>query len=130
MSRCRDIPRIAEVRVLRGGLALDALYLLARDVDRAGELVGLEHPAFHHILDLPRSEVEILGRLPQGDFHAFFVFHPTNLLALQRRGRDTSQGYTGPFSCPYSPKCMEGEFSEVGLPGKAGSQGPKPMPPL
>src|SRR5215211_1176345 len=97
--------RIAEeVRVLRGGLALDALYLLARDVDRAGELVGLEHPAFHHILDLPRSEVEILGRLPQGDFHAFFVFHPTNLLALQRRGRDTSQGYTGPFSCPYSPK--------------------------
>ena len=81
MSRRRDNPRIAEIRVLRGGLALDALYLLARDVDRAGELVGLEHPAFHHILDLPRSEVEILGRLRQGDFFAFFVFHPTNLLA-------------------------------------------------
>src|SRR3712207_2970634 len=113
MSRRRDIPRIAEVRVLRGGLALDALYLLARDVDRAGELVGLEHPAFHHILDLPRSEVEILGRLPQGDFLAFFVFHPTNLLARQRRGLDTPQGYTGPFCRPYSLKCLEGEFSEA-----------------
>src|SRR5215217_3751467 len=101
MSRCRDIPRIAEVRVLWGGLALDALYLLARDVDRAGELVGLEHPAFHHVLDLPRSEVEILGRLPQGNLLAVFVFHPTNLLALQRLGRDTPQGYTGPSpSCP------------------------------
>jgi hypothetical protein len=30
-----------KARVLRGGLALDALHLLARDVDRAGELVGL-----------------------------------------------------------------------------------------
>src|SRR5215217_7223749 len=88
--RCKNVPapghsRIAEeVRVLRGGLALDALYLLARDVDRAGELVGPEHPAVDHILDLPRSEVQILGRLPQGDFLAGFVFHPTNLLARQR----------------------------------------------
>src|SRR3954466_15588579 len=90
MSRRRDIPRMAEVRVfLRGGLALDAFYLLARDVDGTGELVGLEHPAFHHILDLPRSEVEILGRLPQADFLAFFVFDLTNLLARQRRRRDT-----------------------------------------
>jgi hypothetical protein len=56
---------------LRGGLALDALYLLARDVDRAGEFVGLEYTAFHHILDLPRSETEILGRLHHGDFLAF-----------------------------------------------------------
>src|SRR5215213_5973789 len=116
MSRRRDIPRMVEVRVLRGGLALDALYLLARDVDGTGELVGLEHPAFHHILDLPRSEVEILGRLPQADFLAFFVFDPTNLLARQRRGRDTPQGYTGPFSCPYSLKCLEGLFCEVELP--------------
>ena len=113
MSLRQDSPRIAEIRVLRGGLALDALYLLARDVDRAGELVGLEHPAFHHILDLPRSEVEILGRLRQGDFFAFFVFHPTNLLAGKDGGRDTPQGYTGPFSSPYSPKCVEQEFSEV-----------------
>jgi hypothetical protein len=37
----RSFPRSRGVRVLRGGLALDALYLLARDVDRAGELVGL-----------------------------------------------------------------------------------------
>jgi len=71
MSRRRDNPRIAEVRVLRSGLALDALYLLGRAVDRAGELVGLEHPAFHHILNLPTSEAEILGRLHHGDFLAF-----------------------------------------------------------
>ena len=114
MSRRRDNPRIAEIRVLRGGLALDALYLLARDVDRASELLRLEHPAFDHILNLPRSEVEILGRLRQGDFFAFFVFHPTNLLAGKDEGRDTPQGYTGPFSNPYSPQqCVEEEFSEV-----------------
>ncbi len=46
----------------RGGLALDALHLLARDVDCAGELVGLEHPAFHHILNRRTSEAELLGR--------------------------------------------------------------------
>src|SRR5918994_1335103 len=69
-------PRKAEVRVLRGGLALDALHLLARDVDRAGELVGLEHPAFHHILNRRTSEAEILGRFRYGDFVAVFVFHP------------------------------------------------------
>jgi hypothetical protein len=50
---------------------------------QAGELVGLEHPAFHHIQDLPGSEAEILGRLPHGDFLAFLVFHSTNLLARQ-----------------------------------------------
>src|SRR5918994_1441702 len=93
-------PRKAEVRVLRGGLALDALYLLARDVDRAGELVGLEHPAFHHILDLPRSEAEILGRLHHGDFLAFFVFHPTNLLARQRRGPGHPIRIHWPFFLP------------------------------
>src|SRR3712207_6109305 len=71
---------------LRGGLALDALYLFARDVDRAGELVGLEHPALDHILDLPTSEAEILSRLYHGDLLAVFVFHPTNLLARQRPG--------------------------------------------
>jgi hypothetical protein len=48
---------------------------------QAGELVGLEHPAFHHIQDLPGSEAEILGRLPHGDFLAFLVFHSTNLRA-------------------------------------------------
>ena len=68
--------RKAKVRVLRGGLALDALYFLAGDVDRAGELVGLEHPAFHHILDLRTSEAEVLGRLSYSDFLAVFVFHP------------------------------------------------------
>jgi hypothetical protein len=78
--------RIAEVCVLRGGFALDALYLLARNMDRTGELVGLEHPAFHHIQDLPRSEAEILGRLPHGDFLAVFVFHPTNLLVPGKDG--------------------------------------------
>src|SRR5829696_8368483 len=102
--------RIAkEVRVLRGGLALDALYLLARDVDRVGELVGPEHPAVDHILDLPRSEVQILGRLPQGDFLASFVFHPTNLLARQRRVRAPTRIHRpGPSPCPYSPECVEG----------------------
>src|SRR5215212_11377238 len=100
--RCKNVPapghsRIAEeVRVLRGGLALDALYLLARDVDRAGELVGLEHPAVDHILDLPRSEVQILGCLPQGDFLAGFVFHPTLTSLPGKDGSGPPQGYTGP----------------------------------
>src|SRR5215213_11849951 len=103
--------RIAEeVRVLRGGLALDALYLLARDVDRAGELVGLEHPAVDHILDLPRSEVQILGCLPQGDFLASFVFHPTLTSLTGKDGSGPPQGYTGPSFCPNSPECVEGEF--------------------
>ncbi len=70
----------------RGGLAVDALHLLARDVDRAGELVSLEHPAFHHILDRRTSEAEILGSFRYGDFLAVFVFHPNNLLTRQRRG--------------------------------------------
>jgi hypothetical protein len=65
----------AEVRVLRGGLALDPLYLLARDVDRAGEPVGLEYPAFDHIQDPLGGEAEILGRLLHGDLLAAFVFH-------------------------------------------------------
>ena len=33
--------RKAKARLLRGSLALDALHLLPRDVDRSGELVGL-----------------------------------------------------------------------------------------
>src|SRR5215217_9527379 len=111
--RCKNVPapghsRIAEeVRVLRGGLALDALYLLARDVDRAGELVGPEHPAVDHILDLPRSEVQILGCLPQGDFLASFVFHPTLTSLPGKDGSGPPQGYTGPSPCPYSPECVE-----------------------
>ena len=48
--------------VSRGSLALDALHLLPRDVDRAGELVGLELPAFHHFLNRRTSEAQILGR--------------------------------------------------------------------
>jgi hypothetical protein len=68
-------PGKAKVCVLRGGLALYALHLLARDVDRACELVGLEHPAFHHILDLRTSEAEILGRFRYGDLLAVFVIH-------------------------------------------------------
>jgi hypothetical protein len=73
----------AKERVLRGSLALDALHLLARDVDRASELLRLEYPAFDHILNLPRSEVEILGRFPYGDSHAVFVFHSNDLLTRQ-----------------------------------------------
>src|SRR5215213_1652316 len=118
--------RIAEeVRVLRGGLALDALYLLARDVDRAGELVGPEHPAGDHILDLPRSEVQILGRLPQGDFLAGFVFHPTNPLARQRRVRAPHKATLALLLAlihrsawkGYSPKFAGTEFSEVPFDG-------------
>src|SRR5215203_3302955 len=71
---------------ITGGLALDALHLLPRDVDRASEIVGLEHPAFHHILNRRRSEAQILGRFRYGDFHAVFVFHPVNLPARQRLG--------------------------------------------
>src|SRR5215216_5563331 len=99
--RCKNVPapghsRIAEeVRVLRGGLALDALYFLARDVDRAGELVGPEHPAVDHILDLPRSEVQILGCLPQGDF--LRLLSSTLLTSLPGKdGSGPPQGYTGP----------------------------------
>jgi hypothetical protein len=51
----RNAGRKAKDRLLRGGLALDTLHLLPRDVDRAGELVGLEHPAFHHFLNRRRS---------------------------------------------------------------------------
>jgi hypothetical protein len=80
----------AEVRVLRGGLALDPLYLLARDVDRAGEPVGLEYPAFDHIQDLPAAEAEILGRLHHGDLLAAFVFHPKITSSSgKERGQDT-----------------------------------------
>jgi hypothetical protein len=87
----------AKERLLRGSLALDALHLLPRDVDRAGELVGLEHPAFHHILNRRRSEAQILGRFPYGDFHAVFVFHPVNLPARQRLGPGHPEGYPGPL---------------------------------
>src|SRR5215208_1270781 len=89
--------RKAKDRVLRGSLALDALHLLARDVDRAGELVGLEHPAFDHILNRRRSEAEILGRFHYGDFLAVFVFHPNNTFPPGKDwGRDTTKGYPGP----------------------------------
>ena len=46
-------------------------------MDRADELVGLEHPAFDHILDLSAGESKILGRLHHGELLAVFVFHPT-----------------------------------------------------
>jgi hypothetical protein len=86
----------AKARLLRGSLALDALHLLPRDVDRSGELVGLEYPAFHHILNRRRSEAQILGRFPYGDFHAVFVFHSVNLPTRQRLGRDTPKDNPDP----------------------------------
>lgn len=88
-------------RVLRGSLALDALHLLARDVDRTSELVGLEHPAFHHILNRRRSEAQILGRFHYGDFHAVLVIHPNNLLAGQR----LEPGHPQRIPCPV-PRAM------------------------
>jgi hypothetical protein len=90
--------RKAKDRVLRGSLAFDALHLLASDVDRAGELVGLEHPAFHHILNRRRSEAEILGRFRYCDFLAVFVFHPNNTFSPGKDwSLDTPKGYTGLF---------------------------------
>src|SRR5215208_2777216 len=90
--------RKAKDRVLRGSLALDALHLLARDVDRAGELVGLEHPAFDHILNRRRSEAEILGRFPYGDFLAVFVCHPNTTFPPGKDwGLDTPQRIHRPF---------------------------------
>jgi hypothetical protein len=76
------------VRVLRGTLALEALHLLARDVDSVGEVVGLEHPAFDHIVNRRRSETEILGCFRYGDFHAVFVFH---LKVTSPPGKDWSR---------------------------------------
>jgi hypothetical protein len=77
-------PRTAEV--LWGCLALDAFYLLAGDVDGSSELLGLENPAFDHVLDLPTGEAEVLGCLHHGELLAVIVLHATNLLARQRPG--------------------------------------------
>src|SRR5215203_1548921 len=35
------------------------------------------------------------------------------LLTLSRRPRPRDWGVAAPLSCPYSPECVEGEFSEV-----------------
>jgi hypothetical protein len=72
----RNAVRRAEVRSLGGCLALDALHLLARDVDCSGELIGFDQPALDHILYLGRSEAQILGRFRYCDFVAVFVIHP------------------------------------------------------
>jgi hypothetical protein len=71
---------------LWGCLALDAFYLLARDVDRSSEPLGIDNPAFYHVLYLPTGETEVLGCLHHGDLLAVLVFHATNLLV--RQGRD------------------------------------------
>lgn len=81
-----DDPRMAEARILWGCLALDAFYLLARDVDGSSELLGLENPAFDHVLDLTTGETEVLGYLHHGELLAVFVLHASNLLARQRPG--------------------------------------------
>jgi hypothetical protein len=36
----------------------------SRDVDRADEPLGFDHPAFDHVLDRSASEAEILRREP------------------------------------------------------------------
>jgi hypothetical protein len=77
---------MAEARILWGCLALDAFYLLARDVNRSSEPVGLKNPAFDHVLDLPTGETEVLGGLHHGELLAVIVFHATNLLARQKPG--------------------------------------------
>ena len=87
MFPAQTIP-MAEARVLWGRLALDAFYLLARDVDRSGELVGLENPTFDHVLDLPTGEPEVLGCLHYGELLAVFVLHATSLPGKDR-DRDT-----------------------------------------
>jgi hypothetical protein len=71
---------------LRGCLALDAFHLFTRDVDGSGEPLGLDNPAFDHVLYLPTGETEVLGCLHHGDLLAVLVFHATNLLV--RQGRD------------------------------------------
>jgi hypothetical protein len=70
-------------------LALDAFHFLARDVDGSSEPLGLDNPAFDHVLYLPAGEAEVLGRLYHGDLVAVLVFHATNLLARQVRDRTT-----------------------------------------
>ncbi len=72
----------------RGGLALDALHLLSGDMDRAGELVSLEYPVVHHLLDRRAADAEVLGRLHHGNDFSILVFHP-NLPARQRQGPGT-----------------------------------------
>src|SRR3712207_4818787 len=54
-------------------------------MDRAGEPVGLDYPAVHHLLDLRTAEAEILGGLHHGDFLATLVFHAVLLTASCRR---------------------------------------------
>ena len=71
---------------LWGCLALDAFYLLTRDVDRSSEPLGLDNPSFDHVLDLPTGETEVLGCLHHGELLAVIVLHATNLLARQRPG--------------------------------------------
>jgi hypothetical protein len=100
--------------VLRGSLALDALHLLPRDVHRAGELLGLEHPAFHHILNRRTSEAQILGRFRYGDFLAVFVFHPNNTSPPGKDwGRDTPEGYLGPGCTLYVLASLRALAAEV-----------------
>src|SRR5215208_2452374 len=70
-------------------------------------------------LALARAKLLISARF------ALLIVIPQRVVHQTLVGKDQS-----PLTSSYSPKCVEGEFSEVGLPGKAGSQGPKPMPPL
>jgi len=58
------------------------------DMDRAGELVSLEYPAVHHLLDRRAADAEVLGRLHHGNDFSILVFHP-NLPARQRQGPGT-----------------------------------------
>jgi hypothetical protein len=58
-------------------------------VDGSSEPVGFDHPAFHHVQDLPAGETEVIGCLYQGDLLSVLVFHAINLLARQGRNRTT-----------------------------------------
>jgi hypothetical protein len=99
---------------LGGSLVLDALHLLPRDVHRASELLGLEHPAFHHILNRRTSEAQILGRFRYGDFLAVFVFHPNNTSPPGKDwGRDTPEGYLGPGCTLYVLASLRALAAEV-----------------
>jgi hypothetical protein len=110
-------PRMARARLLWGCLALDAFYLLARDVDGSGEPVGLENPTFDHVLDLPRGETEVLGCLHHGELLAMFVFHATNLLARQRPGSRHPIRIPGTRTlCPYAAERWQVRNPKIGLP--------------
>ena len=113
-SRAMRQGRKAKVFILRGSLALNALHLLARDVDRAGELVGLEHPAFHHLLNRCTSETQILGRFRYGDFLAVFVFHPKVTSPPGKDwSRDTPKGYPSSDCTLYALAALHALASEV-----------------